>query len=189
MPRVLHKLRVDEISSCDRGAGEGTRITLYKRGEAAPEKQGDTNMNITKALRAAGEVEFTKMVTRYAKSVHPDLSAPQAFSKVFLDDSDEGRAIRWAWATSKGVVPADSADREYGSPASRGYTSEALDDDEAADEGEGVVDDALEELEELAADAKRRDPRLSKAQSFAKAYADNPELAAKERRQNRPRAV
>lgn len=31
MPRVLRKLRIDEISSVDRGAGEGCRIMLYKR--------------------------------------------------------------------------------------------------------------------------------------------------------------
>jgi hypothetical protein len=31
MPKILTKLRIDEISSVDRGAGEGCRIVLYKR--------------------------------------------------------------------------------------------------------------------------------------------------------------
>ena len=31
MPRLLRNLRIDEISSVDRGAGEGCRIMLYKR--------------------------------------------------------------------------------------------------------------------------------------------------------------
>jgi hypothetical protein len=31
MPKVLTKLRVDEISAVDRGAGEGCKVVLYKR--------------------------------------------------------------------------------------------------------------------------------------------------------------
>jgi hypothetical protein len=34
MPKVLTKLRVDEISAVDRAAGEGTRIVLYKRDDS-----------------------------------------------------------------------------------------------------------------------------------------------------------
>jgi hypothetical protein len=34
MPKVLTKLRVDEVSCVDRGAGEGTRVILYKRDDS-----------------------------------------------------------------------------------------------------------------------------------------------------------
>jgi hypothetical protein len=36
MPKILTKLRIDEISSVDRGAGEGCRIMLYKRDGGKP---------------------------------------------------------------------------------------------------------------------------------------------------------
>ena len=36
MARKLTKLRVDEISSCDVGAGEGTRVVLMKRHNPQP---------------------------------------------------------------------------------------------------------------------------------------------------------
>jgi hypothetical protein len=35
-PKLLTRLRVDEISSCDVGAGEGTRIVLMKRNRPSP---------------------------------------------------------------------------------------------------------------------------------------------------------
>jgi hypothetical protein len=31
MPRILHKLRIDEVSHVDRGAGEGVKVVLMKR--------------------------------------------------------------------------------------------------------------------------------------------------------------
>jgi hypothetical protein len=256
MPKVLHKLRIDEISCVDRAAGEGTRVVLFKRdaprskafGYAMPqpepsfyaklfsarpqfakamyrnatvtgrhlhrvanltreeakhfllhdahgrtllrdtggdidvladhlveasqrptEKRKDTNMqNMDKTLRAVGEAGFTKMVEKYAKTVHPTLTKEQAFCKVFLADDDEGAAIRRAWQIAKQVP---------------------LDDDEAAEEAEDVEGDALEELEELATAERRRCPTLTKAQAFTKVYVDpaNAKLAQRERRQHRPR--
>jgi hypothetical protein len=85
------------------------------------------------------------------------------------------------------ICPADSSAREYGVRGSRGYTSAALDPDEVADEAADVVDDALDELERLARQARRRNPSLTKAAAFAKVYSENHELAAKERLQTRPR--
>lgn len=61
--------------------------------------------------------------------------------------------------------------------------------------GDGAenVDDpenALDELESLAEEQRRRSPEMSKAQAFAKVYTDpaNVRLAIAERRQNRPAA-
>jgi hypothetical protein len=150
-------------------------------------KMDINKMNAT--LREVGEHGFSAMVQKYADSVRrPNETQAQAFNRVFSADDAEGLAIRKCWRISKGVVPADAAEREYGRGRSVGYASGALDDDEAAEEAEGVEDDALEELEELAADERKRNPRLSKAQAFAKAYSAHPEIAARERRQNRPRA-
>lgn len=119
---------------------------------------------IEKNLRAMGEHEYTKIIGNCAKKLYPELTREQAFSKVFTAEDAEGQAIRRCWQIAKQGGDSDEV--------------AAAEDDE----------NALDELNALAADEKRRDPKLTKAQAFAKAYSDNPELAAKERLQNRPRA-
>jgi hypothetical protein len=145
---------------------------LVEASQRPTEKRNEApKMDMTKTLRAVGEHGFTKMIEKYAKTVHPTLTKEQAFCKVFLADDDEGAAIRRAWQIAKqGSAP--------------------LDDDEAEDEADGVEDDALEELQELATAERRRCPTLTKAQAFTKVYVDpaNAKLAARERRANRPRA-
>lgn len=275
MPRILHKLRIDEISSVDRGAGDGCKIVLYKRdaprrkvfgyempkpeprsvyqeifarkrdqrrdrirhlrrhiadggGGVQPEpmdpvattaavsasgnvtarisyladliveagqgavsrsealawiltnrhgraaathlttKREVPNMDrMTKNVIAMGEAEYTRIVTDYAKRLYPELSRERAFSKVFTADDAESVAIRKYWQISKQGVADEPADER--------------DDDEDDT-------DALEELNELAEQERRRASGMSKYAAFAKVYQDNPALAAKERRQNRPRA-
>ena len=66
-----------------------------------PKTRGTENANMTKTLREVGEAGFTKMVEKYAKTVHPTLTREQAFTKVFTEDSDEGRAIRRAYQIAK----------------------------------------------------------------------------------------
>ena len=66
------------------------------------EKRKDPNMqNMDKTLREVGEHGFYEMVRKYAKTVHPTLTKEQAFTKVFTEDSDTGRAIRRAHQIAK----------------------------------------------------------------------------------------
>lgn len=44
MAKKLTRLRIDEVSSVDRGAGEGVKILLMKRGETAKDKPMGTNL-------------------------------------------------------------------------------------------------------------------------------------------------
>jgi hypothetical protein len=141
---------------------------LVEASQRPTEKREAPKMtDMTKTLREVGEHGFTKMIEKYAKTVYPELTREQAFTKVFTADDDEGRAIRRAHAISK-----------------QGVADEPDDDDEADDE------DALAELETLAAEVRRRCPQLSKAQAFTKVYTDpaNAKLAQRERAANRPKA-
>jgi hypothetical protein len=235
MPKILTKLRIDEISAVDRGAGDNCKIVLWKRAprvarvlpryrgesrlhaveglthaealhwllhhpqgqalaassdesldtladllcEASTKANGEAPLrhkhnevskmnvqNFTKAVAALGEHGFTKIIQNYADTVRqPNESAAQAFTRVFTEETEQGRAIRKFWAIAK-----------------NGKAADVSDDDEADDE----TRDAMEELETLTAQERKRNPRLSKAQAFAKVYSDNPELAARERLQNRP---
>ena len=126
----------------------------------------DNTTRMLKNVRAMGEAEYTKIVSDYAKRLYPDLSREQAFTKVFTADDAESAAIRKFWLIAK---------------------QGASDDETTDDEHEG--ESALDELNELAAEERRRNPKLSKAQSFTKVFTDpaNARLAQRERAQNRPR--
>jgi hypothetical protein len=121
------------------------------------------------------ESTFVKIVTRAARAQYPALSGPQAFTKLFCDDSPEGESVRAAHAIVK-----------------RAAIGGAAVDETPPEEGDVETDDAdaLEELERLAAAERRRNPNLSKAVAFTKVYTDpaNVALAKRERAQNRPRA-
>jgi hypothetical protein len=59
---------------------------------------------ILKKARALGEHGVTAMIQKYANSVKlPGETSAQAFTRVFLEDSGEGRAMRTIHAISKGV--------------------------------------------------------------------------------------
>jgi hypothetical protein len=48
--RILRNLRINEVSSCDRGAGDGCRVVLYKRDDTAAPANGDDDEAFRTAL-------------------------------------------------------------------------------------------------------------------------------------------
>jgi len=245
MPKVLSRLRVDEVSCVTKGAGEGTKIVLMKRDDsdkppsiyhqifagvakvgsgrvarpprrlrgddqltsiadaknallhspdgrslmlAAPNasidelaghlleaagsvtnKKDNTMQSFTKAIADLGEHGYTTLIQKFASNNKlPNETAAQAFVRIFSEDTPQGLAIRKCWLLSKGQSIAD-------------------DPDDDADRDNEDDADAMAELEALA-EAERKRTGMSKAVAFSKVYSANPELAAKERRQNRPRA-
>jgi hypothetical protein len=118
MPRVLHKLRIDEISCVDRGAGDGTKITLYKRdGEHA--RNNEVNMTKNTAANHFVEVckklgdgdpsiivpsehELTAHIMKYASDHRlPGESQAAAFNRIYNEQTDDGLALRKAIAATK----------------------------------------------------------------------------------------
>jgi hypothetical protein len=128
-----------------------------------------STQRILKNVSEMSEAQYTRIVTDYARKQYPTLTKERAFCKVFEDPSAEGVAIRRAWRISKGD--------EHVNPLGGGE----VEDDEADEAG-----DPLDKLERLAAEERRRNPKLSKAQSFARVYVDpaNVALAKAERRQS-----
>jgi hypothetical protein len=117
------------------------------------------------------EHEFVDAVTK--SLVRRDGESPaQAFARVYT--SDDGLAIRKAVAVLKGRATLEPV--QVG-----GEEARALNDPE----------DALAQLWDMVARlrASGKYPELSKSQLFAKAYEQNPVLAAQERRQARARLV
>jgi len=192
MPRILTKLRIDEVSSVDHGAGEGVKIMLMKRDDNSSRHQAHqiekgqamTGFNVVKIAKSIvddGEApltehELTKMISDFAQhDRRSGETGAQAFARVFSADTDEGSLFRKAVAIAKTLPLMITEPVQVG-----GAAAQDVDD----------PTDALAHLQKLADEQRRRAPEFTKEQAFAKVYSDpnNAPLVAKERRQNRPRA-
>jgi hypothetical protein len=142
------------------------------------------------------EHEMHDLILVEAKRAMPELSDAQAFSKMF-ESSELLRRAHQVCQYNKSEDDSSDLDAAFDSDPRRGYrqrskTPEDADDDAQKDRTErldGIYDeddDAYEQLREKAVELRKRDPALSEAQSFAKAYQLYPALAQRERRQNRP---
>jgi hypothetical protein len=161
MAQLVHEAVEASRLAADEANAAAEREAPDKRKREAPMSSISTTL---KALRGMDEHTFVKIVTKAAKERFPALSGPQAFTKLFTSDDEAGRAIRAAHGIVKGEAdyPRDPD----------------FEDDRDADE-----ESALDALNALAEQERRRDPKLSKAQSFARAYTDpaNAALAKRER--------
>jgi hypothetical protein len=126
---------------------------------------------IMKNISTMGEAAYTAAVQKYADSVkRPDETPAMAFSRIFCGTDSESIAIRKFWLVAKGAPLAKADERPTPGP-------------EDADEDET---DAMTELERLAREERRRNPKLSKEQSFVTVYTDpqHQHLAKAERMQS-----
>jgi hypothetical protein len=114
------------------------------------------------------ERELSLLAKGYAMNRFPELTPEQAFAKAYGDARSSGEA-RAFWDATETLKQA-------------GFMPTRLDDED--DEENGEETDALDEIAEKAATLRKRDPSLTSAQAFTKAYEQNPELAKRERRQN-----
>jgi hypothetical protein len=85
MPRILTKLRIDEVSAVDRGAGEGVKVILMKRQEAARPPRYNEFLKLLK-----GEGDDADMGKRrgYWNTVSPVTGAVYPKDRVPDDDVD-----------------------------------------------------------------------------------------------------
>ena len=127
--------------------------------------------------RGISERELSLCAKGFAMNRFPELTPEQAFAKAYGDarSSGEARAFWDATETLKqAAFTSDHVDDE----------DEEDDDEENGQENGQENSDALDELQVKAAVLRKRDPSLTSAQAFTKAYEQNPELAKRERRQN-----
>lgn len=122
MPRTLKNIRITEVSSVDRGAGEGVKVLLMKRAEPKVETDMLTKEEIEKIAKDASaatlapvtaenamlkaEIAILKMSADH-KSYHDQL-ATDDLKKVFRDADDAGRtSIMKAAPIKKAVALSD----------------------------------------------------------------------------------
>jgi hypothetical protein len=132
------------------------------------------NITLTQDPCGINEHEFTRLVTEYAKTQHPNLTEAQAFEKVFAANDETGRTLRQAYAVTKALPP-------------------VLDFQPMVVSGATTFQDALEDrseaydaIVEMARKLRQRIPELTEAQAFERTLADPVNRAMAERALQRP---
>jgi hypothetical protein len=119
------------------------------------------------------ERELSLLAKGYAMNRFPELTGDAAFAKAYGDARSSGEA-RAFWDACETLKQA-------------GFMPTRLDDEDEEDDDEGERRGdrrALDEIAEKAAALRKRDPSLTSAQAFTKAYEQNPELAKRERKRH-----
>jgi hypothetical protein len=117
--------------------------------------------------RGLGEAELTALATEHAQKAYPNLSADRAFARLHSESLDLRKALTVAKLAPANIMPSFVGGQE------------ARDVDNPKS--------ALNQLNRLVAEQRERFPQMSEAQVFARVYANNPELAKREREENTPR--
>jgi hypothetical protein len=180
--------------------GQALLARMHKKDEPMDRIEQFTNVmkssglqNFCKALidnhsDGISEHELTDAATRYAKSLYPDLSGPQAFAKLYESDVTlrQAVAVAKAWPMPMSLEPLVA-------PGASGFPSTRLRSgssprrgDDAGDVDSVGVSDAYEQLVKMAEQQRRAGESAS--QAFERIYADpaNKHLAEAERSANRP---
>jgi hypothetical protein len=160
-PTRLRNLRIQEVSSVDRGAGEGVRVMLHKR-------HADCQEDITKGFNALHEsvasiIEDDGPFDK-AEALAVTMAQAEDYFDKLLDPQDDDQAV------------IDEDDADY--PAEQGG-------DQAKGKGKPMT--AYARLQAKAAELRKADPKLTEHQAFAKVYVDkaNAEIVNAERAERR----
>jgi hypothetical protein len=137
---------------------------------------------IANASEGVSEHELTEAATRYAKSLYPDLSGPQAFARLFESDVNLRRACQIAKTAS------DTNYRPFVTEArvtAENFRPVVVSGSDAYD----AVFDQKNALDELAALGRKLYPKLPSNQAFAKVFEDPKYAALAARAHQRPIAT
>jgi hypothetical protein len=145
------------------------------------------------------EFELTKMFTDGVPRQAGE-TPTRAFARAFSANDERGELMRRAhaavrngqWtrkAKERATGPLMNNEDTFGpDPTSHGAEGDTPEEEPRAAASKRAGD-AYVQLQKLAVELRQRAPSLTREQSFAKAYAKYPALAALERKQNRPRVA
>jgi hypothetical protein len=118
MPKRLMNLRIDEVSSCDIGAGDGVKVTLLKRNNSSVDSTG-READALKALRLAVEsigdnpgklVECFKQFHEFLASKEPKAMTDEEITKLVNEMVAKALADAAELNKDKGKTPDPKAD-------------------------------------------------------------------------------
>jgi hypothetical protein len=105
MARRLMNLRIDEISTVDKGAGRGATVELVKH------ERGVTKMNLQEIIAKSSELQGAGLLSPYVLAIaHQERAKELGISLQKYYDSDEGkkalkRATTFAYFETQRVAP------------------------------------------------------------------------------------
>src|SRR4249919_3357814 len=112
MAKILTKLRIDEISSVNRGAGEGCRIVLYKRDGGKPMVGKPNNWDEPRGYLTFNEAMGDKIAKHRMMRKLSEVAADEADVRNEDDDKKEESKLR-AWARLMVVVDPSRSEEEH----------------------------------------------------------------------------
>jgi hypothetical protein len=101
MPRVLTKLKIDEISAVDAAANGGAKVTLYKRNNEA-DMATDRLVEVCKSINVGdvtppSEHELVSEIQKLANNKRlPGETSAAAFRRIYEAQDDDGLTLRKA---------------------------------------------------------------------------------------------
>lgn len=211
MVRILTNLRIDEVSSVDRGAGEGVRVVLMKR-RTGPDYRAIFKMNgpaddITKTSTTQKEkvmntkIEGLRDVAKQFGVTHLAKIIVDAGSAHGMPELEFFRLMQAEASTTKraGETDAQAFDRYFSAPGNvtlrkaHAITKSAPASVQPMQVGGADAVDvdtdrsaAMEQLNKLAEEQRGRAPWMSTAQAFAKVFEDPANAALANRAHRRP---
>jgi len=79
-PRILTNLRIDEVSAVDKGAGDGTRVALFKRHEPPSDARAALMRKFTEIFSKGAAADELAIEPEFDKPPPPDLGAAAAMT-------------------------------------------------------------------------------------------------------------
>ena len=152
MAKRITKLKIDEVSVCDRAANPGARVLIRKR-SAEPGGMAMSLNETTSAIQKAADA---------LRMASPGLTAAQAFTRIFEAMPPEVREeVKKGQRAAVDGVP-------------RAHAEQSRDDDDASDDEDNQTRNrkkpkALRKLLKIAKRIRAESPSLTEAQSIAKA--------------------
>lgn len=152
MPRQLTNLRIDEVSSVDKGAGHGVKVLLMKRQQPEAHPDDVAHKALTLAIgsimadggKAEDFVECFKQFHSYLKGDEPKETemTPDEINKLVAEAV--AKALEEAEKKKKPATPANA-------PSSAGTVGGKQGAPDTQDDGDSAADDASKSLSDAAA--------------------------------------
>jgi hypothetical protein len=206
--RVLHSLKISEISAVDRPAQTPARAVIMKR-EGPPSGGPSNGSDVHNMTRSDILKSLAKDygAVKIAKSIIADGNGPNGVALSEADFTEIVKASAMEERRSTTETPEQAFARVFTAHTADGLAirkahqivknfpsmmrTEPVQVGGAAAQAVDDPVDALAQLQKLAEEQRKRSPTLTIEQAFARVYSapENASLAAAERSQNRPRAT
>jgi hypothetical protein len=172
MPKILTRLRIDEVSAVDRGAGEGVKIVLMKRADAEPRRSYEKFLKIftskAEADGGGGDITNHPVVQAARLLVASGKFGDHGQALDYLLNKPAGQALLTRLKAADKPAKESTMDSIHSIMKDAGIASVCA---QIVQKGSTTISEQ-EIVEAVTKIAAERHPGLTEAQAFAKVYTD-----------------